>query len=463
VALTTNAFGQLYSFFGLREDPFHISPNSRFYFSTRLQDSAFAELTLGIQTRQGLMVLTGEAGTGKTTLLNQILKWLEANQRSSAYVFYTALEAQELLEFILRDFGIEFASSRKGDLVATLHQWLLARNAEGDSPVVILDEAQALSLATMNELRLLLNLENENGKLLQVILSGQPELEENLRHPDLHQLSQRVTVHCRLSALKLVEIPRYISSRLSVAGSPDDGLFPLETIRAIHQCSRGIPRVINLICKEALLGAYANHQHVIAPEIIYSIASDLNLSVSPFVPHEGVVPVSVAAVPHVDSAKEHDSALAESQPQHVAVPRPEVRDSRNSANVSVHATEQRAPVARLSEPARQTPSINHPKVPRELRNSQSKAVRDPMSVTSFISRYFVEVADSLNHDFRVHVQALFLSSKSSVHAPSTSDAPNAPSHKSILARLAGWLREPVPPPGVRRVSSPVRQPSSKIL
>jgi general secretion pathway protein A len=274
-------YDHFFSFFGLREDPFHVSPDPRFYYPTRAQESALAELLFGIHTRKGFMVLTGEAGTGKTTLLNQLLDWLQRQKRSTAYVFHSLLEPVELLQFILRDFGIPFSSNQKGDLVNALHNWLLARNSARDLPVLIVDEAQALPQRTLDELRLLLNVETPCGKLLQIILSGQPELDEKLRLPTLRQLRQRIIFHSRIPLLTPEETAAYISCRLAAAGRRDSSLFPPDAIQAIYASSRGIPRVVNLLSEHALISAFAERQPVITPKMIQRIAADFDLLAKP--------------------------------------------------------------------------------------------------------------------------------------------------------------------------------------
>ena len=258
-------YEQYFSFMGLREDPFHVSPDPRFYYSTPAHESALAELLYGIETRQGFLVLTGEAGTGKTCLLNEILDWLRRRDRSSAYIFHTHLEPIGLFRFILSEFGVPCQSKSKSDLVKALHTWLLQRHAARDLPVLILDEAQGLPLQTLEEVRLLLNLETPRGKLLQIILSGQPELDEKLRLPALRQVRQRVMFHSRLPVLTQKETAAYISSRLATAGCSDSSLFPDEVVQDIYTSSRGIPRIVNLLCEHALISAYAERQLVVSP------------------------------------------------------------------------------------------------------------------------------------------------------------------------------------------------------
>jgi general secretion pathway protein A len=272
---------QLLSYMGLREDPFHVSPDPRFYCSTPAHESALAELQFGIVTRQGLLVLTGEAGTGKTFLLNQILDWLRQRSLSSAYIFHTHLEPIGLFRFILSDFGVPCQSKCKSDLVHALHTWLLQRHAAGDLPVLILDEAQALPSQTLDELRLLLNLETSRGKLLQIILSGQPELDEKLRQPALRQLRQRIIFHSRLPVLTQDQTAAYISNRLASAGCMDSKLFPDEVVQDIYASSQGIPRVVNLLCEHALISAFAEQQRAVSRDMIHRISADFDLVANP--------------------------------------------------------------------------------------------------------------------------------------------------------------------------------------
>jgi general secretion pathway protein A len=277
---------QFFNYLGLREDPFHVSPDPRFYYSTSAHETALVELLFGIETRKGFLVLSGEAGTGKTSLLNRILEWLHRRRRSSAYIFHTHLEPIGLLRFILHDFGVPCDSRSKSVLVNALHTWLRQRHAAGDLPVLVLDEAQALPLHTLDELRLLLNLETPRGKLLQIVLSGQPELDEKLRLPALRQLRQRITVHAHLPLLTQKETAGYISTRLAVAGCAESPLFPDEVVRDIYTSSHGIPRVVNLLCEQALMAAYAERQPIVSPEMVRRIAVDFDLVAEPITINE---------------------------------------------------------------------------------------------------------------------------------------------------------------------------------
>jgi general secretion pathway protein A len=279
---TTTIYEHMFRSFGLRENPFHVSPDPRFLFSGASYETALAELMFGIEAHRGLLVLTGEAGTGKTTLLRHFLQWLNSRQFSSSYIFHTHLDPADLFEFILRDFGVPVESTKKSDLLATLHRWLHARQSQGDSPVIIIDEAQALSLRTLSELNLLLNLENIRGKLVQIVLAGQPELEEKLRRPESRALRQRIMVRCRLPLLSLEETEEYIASRLLGAGGSGVQTFPAETIETIYSYARGIPRLVNLLCEQSLIGAYADRSATVSSANVRRVAAEFDLVGAPF-------------------------------------------------------------------------------------------------------------------------------------------------------------------------------------
>jgi general secretion pathway protein A len=270
-----------FSFFGLQRNPFNVSPDRRFFFPTPAHESFLAELLFAIRARQGLVLLTGECGSGKTTLLQQLLDTLSHLSVSTAYIFHSRLDVEDLFQFILEDFGLTCESTRKGDVIQTLHRWLLQRHLAGDTPVIVIDEAQSVPARALDELRLLLNLEADNGKLVQIVLAGQPELDEKLRRMELRQLRQRVMFRCRLPLLSPKETSAYIQSRLAQAGATETGLFPEETMTAIYGYSKGIPRAINLLGEHALINAYAEQKRSISPEDILYIASDFDLIENP--------------------------------------------------------------------------------------------------------------------------------------------------------------------------------------
>jgi len=264
-------------FFNLRENPFNINPDPRYLFFTPSAQEALAGLTYGMQTRKGIVLLTGEVGTGKTTLLNKLLDWLHRRQAATAFIFNTQLSASELFDCILADFGIRPESCTKGGMLLRLYRWLLARHQAGELAVLVVDEAQNLSQQALEEIRLLTNLETPSEKLLQIVLSGQPELEEKLRHPQLRQLRQRITLRCRTSQLSLAETRGYIAERLHIAGANGEPVFSPEAIERICDYARGIPRVINILCEHALINAYVDQQKPVPPRLIDEVAREFEL------------------------------------------------------------------------------------------------------------------------------------------------------------------------------------------
>jgi type II secretory pathway predicted ATPase ExeA len=206
-----------------------------------------------------------------------LLNWLQARKQSSCYVFQSQLKPLELFEAILHDFGVACASRRKGDMLASLNNWLLQRRAMGDSPVLIIDEAQAIWLRTLDRLRMLLNLEAPGSKLLQIVLAGQTQLEEKLRRPELRQLHQRIMFRCHVEPLSLQGTSSYIKHRLTLCGASNTETFTRDSVEAVQLHAQGIPRVINLLCEHALLRAYAEKSIVVTAEMIASIAAEFEL------------------------------------------------------------------------------------------------------------------------------------------------------------------------------------------
>src|SRR5579863_3298851 len=245
-------------FFGLAENPFNANPDPRFLFLTEQTQEALDELTFGIQARKGLILLTGEVGTGKTTLLNRLLDWLHQQQTPAAFIFNSHLEPSHLFDFMLADFGLSCGQQWKSNALMRLNQWLIERYCAGETPVLIVDEAQGLPTVVLEEIRLLLNLETSREKLLQIVLAGQPELEERLKLPEMRQIKQRITLRCRTAALSLGEAHDYIQARLHIAGANGNPIFTSEAVDAVHFYSRGIPRVMNLLCEHALINAYVD-------------------------------------------------------------------------------------------------------------------------------------------------------------------------------------------------------------
>jgi general secretion pathway protein A len=258
-------------FFGLRENPFSVNPDPRYLFLTPLTRQALDDLEYGIQTRKGLLLLTGEVGTGKTTLINRLLDHL-GQQQPTAFIFNSHLETNHLFDFMLADFGVPFDSELPNNVLMRLNRWLIERYRAGDTPVLIVDEAQGLPTHMLEEIRMLLNLETPREKLLQIVLVGQPELEERIKRPELRQIKQRVALRCKTAALALQETHDYIQSRLDIAGANGKPIFAPQAIDAVHLYSRGIPRVMNLLCENALIDAYLERVQSVPVRIVEEIA-----------------------------------------------------------------------------------------------------------------------------------------------------------------------------------------------
>jgi general secretion pathway protein A len=267
-----------HKFFGLKENPFNINPDPRYLFMTRHAQEALACLIYGIQTRKGFILLTGEVGTGKTTVINKMLEWARQEKIATAFIFNPRLNEAEFFDFMMADFGISCESQLKSRVLLKLNEWLLERYRQGQRTVLVIDEAQNLSIEMLEEIRLLTNLETSKEKLLQIVLAGQPELEERLNLPDLRQLRQRIILRAKTRPLTLIETNGYVTERLRIAGNSAGEIFTSEAIEAISRYSKGIPRVINLICEHALINAFVEQNRSIPERIIQEVASDFNLS-----------------------------------------------------------------------------------------------------------------------------------------------------------------------------------------
>ena len=264
-------------FFALRENPFNVNPDPRYLFLTRQTRESFDGLTHGIKNRKGLLLLTVEVGTGKTTLLNHLLDWLHQQHTPTAFIFNSHLEVSHLFDFVMADFAVQFDSRLQDNALMRLQQWLLERYRAGETPVVIVDEAQGLRDRVLEEIRMLLNLEACNEKLLQVVLAGQPELEDRLRRPSLRQVKQRIALRCKTSALSLQEAHQYIQARLHIAGANGARIFSSEAMDAAHFYSRGIPRVMNLLCEHALINASVEKLQPVPERFVAEVAREFQL------------------------------------------------------------------------------------------------------------------------------------------------------------------------------------------
>src|ERR1700677_4674132 len=271
------------TFFNLKLNPFELTPDPAFLFSTKRHNEALAALYYGVRQRKGFVVVTGEVGTGKTLLLRCLLRLLqESPDVAYAYLFNSRLSSTEFLQYILADFGLPTSGKNKGELLLDLSRFLVSRGAKKLTTVLILDEAHHLSADILEEVRLLTNLETAETKLLQVVLVGQPELDEKLDSVGLRQLKQRIALRARLGALDWNETKGYIERRLQVAstGAETKTLFPEESVSAVFRHSRGCPRLINTLCENALITAYARQLQTITPGIIDDVAKDFRLDVS---------------------------------------------------------------------------------------------------------------------------------------------------------------------------------------
>jgi len=264
-------------FFGLRANPFNVNPDPRYLFLTRHTEEALACLTYGIQSRKGFVLLTGEVGTGKTTLINKLLEWLRLQQVATAFIFNSRLNAPQFLDYMMTDFGIPCDSKAKSQILLRLYNWLLDRYRAGETAVLIVDEAQNLTDEVLEEIRMLTNLETFTEKLLQIVLVGQPELEHRLKQPHLRQLRQRLTLRARTHSLTLEETQAYIGQRLRIAGANGQSIFDAESMRAIHRYSNGIPRVVNLLCEHCLVSAFVDQKKQVTTELVDGVARDFDL------------------------------------------------------------------------------------------------------------------------------------------------------------------------------------------
>jgi type II secretory pathway predicted ATPase ExeA len=265
------------NFFGLRDNPFNANPDPRYLFLTQATQEALAGLTYGIQSRKGFILLTGEVGTGKTTLLNRLLDWLNEQGVATAVVFDSQLDVSQLFDFMLADFGVTCESRVKSHQLMRLNQWLLERYRSGRTTVLIVDEAQNLSMQVLEEIRLLTNLETAREKLLQIVLSGQPELEVKLQDTQLRQLRQRITIRCKTGPLVAEEMDGYIAERLRIAGANGQPVFTKEAVKAIFKYSGGIPRVTNLLCEHALINSFVDQVKPVPASVVQEVAKEFLL------------------------------------------------------------------------------------------------------------------------------------------------------------------------------------------
>ena len=262
------------NFFGFKERPFKLVPNPAYLFLSRSHEEAMAHLTYAMKQGDGFVEITGEVGTGKTTICRAFLESLDENTEA-AYIFNPKLDSIQLIKAVNDEFGISSDADNIKDLIDTLNSFLIEKRAEGKNVILLIDEAQGLNKEVLEQLRLLSNLETTNHKLLQIILVGQPELGEKLDSSDLRQLSQRISLSCRLIPLNYRETKEYIQHRINIASQKPGVKFTRAAYRYIYKYSRGIPRSINIVCGRALLTAFGLDQQRITGKIIRTSIKEL--------------------------------------------------------------------------------------------------------------------------------------------------------------------------------------------
>ena len=255
------------TFYGFAEKPFNATPDPRFLYMTPGHREALAQLLYGTQERKGFIVLIGKVGTGKTTLLHALWQRLR-EQTAVSFVVNSTLPFDGILEYILEDLGIPRAGESRAQRLIALNNFLIKRERDGQNTVLIIDEAQNLDVATLEQIRLLSNFETPTSKLLQILLVGQPELKTKLDLPELRQLKQRVGLRCHIPPLTVEEARAYIRTRLRIAGARDLGLFADSAIDRISAYAGGIPRLINIVCDHCLLFGYADEKRRIDRQIV---------------------------------------------------------------------------------------------------------------------------------------------------------------------------------------------------
>ena len=263
--------------FGFTQDPFSMSPDPAFLFRSAQHEEALASLIYGVRSRKGFIVLTGEVGTGKTTMLECLRDFLHAQLIAFASFFNSRLTVEQFFELLAYDLDLRCNRLSKTEVLLALNSMLIERASAGRTTVLIVDEAHNLEWDVLEEIRLLGNLENRKGKLLQIVLAGQQELDRKLEAPEFRQLKQRIALRCTLRALDLDETVAYIHSRMAHAGVPDQTFIPLDLIEEIQLRAQGIPRLINAVCDNLLLTAFAMETRTASIDMLDEVSSDMRL------------------------------------------------------------------------------------------------------------------------------------------------------------------------------------------
>ncbi len=263
-------------FYGLRENPFNVTPNPDYIFLGSHHREALSQLLYGVREKKGFIVITGEVGTGKTTLIHYLLGKMDGNHTKTAFLFNPKLTVDDFIQYILKDLGVRVQGKTKGEYLHSLHRYLLNAYQRDERVILIVDEAQGLRPELLEEIRLLSNLETSKSKLLQIVLVGQPELDKTLSQPGFRQLRQRINLRYYLPPLSAKETEEYIGKRLRIAGAKGP-IFTGKAIKEIYLKSGGIPRLINILCDNALLNGYALDEKLVDKPSVKEVAKDLNL------------------------------------------------------------------------------------------------------------------------------------------------------------------------------------------
>ncbi|HVW85554.1 MAG TPA: AAA family ATPase [Bryobacteraceae bacterium] len=265
------------AFFGLTSNPFNLSPDPSFLYRSPQHEEALANLIYGVQSRKGFIVLTGEVGTGKTMMLECLRDHLSSHHIPFAFVFNSRLTPEQFFEMIAYDFDLQCSRTSKTEVLFSMNAMLIDRANQNRTTALIVDESQNLDWDVLEEIRLLGNLENRRGKMLQIILAGQPELDRKLEERDFRQLKQRIALRCHLRPFNAAETAQYIGARLSRAGMRDQTVFPPDVLVEIHRRTQGIPRLINAVCDNLLLTSFAMESRVSTIDMLDEVSRDLRL------------------------------------------------------------------------------------------------------------------------------------------------------------------------------------------
>jgi len=265
------------AYFGFSENPFSLSPDPAFFYRSQQHEEALANLIYGVQSRKGFIVLTGEVGTGKTTMLECLRDFLDSQYIEFAFIFNSRINSAQFFEMIAYDLDLRCERTSKTEVLFALNSLLLNQADQGRTTVLIVDEAHNLEWEVLEEIRLLGNMENRRGKLLQIILAGQPELDRKLEAPNLRQLKQRIVLRCNLEPFTSEDTAQYINSRMEKAGMADQSVFTPALMAEIHVRAQGIPRLINAICDNLLLTCFAVERREATVAMLDEVSKDMRL------------------------------------------------------------------------------------------------------------------------------------------------------------------------------------------